>query len=136
VPDTFRRRKNEANKPFVINEMGDERVHEFTEEERRNFPSIAVGLYLSALKLVSICHHDAAFVMMEPKLRRRLNRFGFSLVQTGDVIDYHGLRALFYLPASEFIMGLNPELLELYQGISQQVDQQINLIPYTNPIDC
>jgi len=133
VPDTFRRRRNEANKPFAMNDTsgGDE----FTEEERRSFPSIAIGLYLAALKMVSICHHDAGLMMMEPKLRRQLNRFGFAFVQAGEVIEYHGARALFYLPASEFFTGLNPELLSLFNVISKDIDQQMKLIPYANPLD-
>ena len=136
VPDTFRRRRNEANQPFIINEIsGDHGGHVFTEEERRSFPNIAIGLYLAALKLVSICNHDAAFVMMEPKLRRRLNRFGFSFIQAGEVMDYHGARALFYLPASEFFAELNSELLALFEGISKDIDEQIQLIPYTTPLD-
>ncbi|NRA71871.1 MAG: PEP-CTERM/exosortase system-associated acyltransferase [Gammaproteobacteria bacterium] len=135
VPDSFRRRRNEANQPFIVNEIDGDVGYVFTEEERRNFPNIAIGLYLAALKLLNSCHHDAAFVMMEPKLRRRLNRFGFSFEQAGDVIDYHGDRALFYLPADKFYADLNPELLELYHGISTTLDQQLKMIPYADPTD-
>ncbi|NRA82376.1 MAG: PEP-CTERM/exosortase system-associated acyltransferase [Gammaproteobacteria bacterium] len=133
VPEAFRRRRNEANKPFSINGIGG--GHVFTDEERRNFPSIAVGLYLAILKLAQLCNHQVAFVMMEPRLNRRLKRFGFPFTQAGDVIEYHGSRALFALTSKDSMSQLNPELMELYQSISAQVSEQTTLIPYTDPAD-
>lgn len=136
VPASFRRRPNEKNTPFILNDRGnDAKTHVFSEEERRNFPNIAVGLYLASIALASICCHQATFVMMEPKLHRRLVRFGLPFVQAGEAIDYHGLRALFYLKANGFSSELNEELMQLYQDIRQQISQQISLLPYTDAAD-
>lgn len=133
VPASFRRRRDEDNHSFKLNSV--DVNHVFSKEERRNFPNIAIGLYLASIALSKLCSHDATFVMMEPKLHRRLIRFGLPFEQAGDAIDYHGLRALFYLPAAGFCSNLNPELLQLFDDIFQQLQQQINLLPYTDPSD-
>lgn len=133
VPGSFRRRHNEANHPFVISNITGNYI--FSPEERRHFPNIAIGLYLAALALVETLHHEAVFMMTEPKLHRRLVRFGFPFVKASEVIDHHGLRVLFYLPSSGFFSNLSPELLQLYEGISKQINQQILLLPYIEPTD-
>ena len=130
---SFRRRENEKNVPFVLKSINPETV--YTEEERRNFPNIAMGLYLAAVALADICNHRGMFVMMEPRLNRRLTRFGLPFVQCGDEMDYHGIRAMFYLERMGFNSELSPELLEFYQLIYQDLVDQIYLVPFANPLD-
>lgn len=129
----FRRREKEEKTPFVIKEVNPKTV--YTEDERRNFPNIAMGLYLAAVSLSDICNHGGMFVMMEPRLNRRLKRFGLPFVQCGDEMDYHGMRAMFYLDRKGFNAELNPELLELYNIIRDDLLNQLNLIPFTEPSD-
>lgn len=129
VPETFRRRLGEQNTPFVVNEFSsDEAV--FSEEERRNFPNIAVGLYLSIIALSEMCHHRAMFVVVEPRLKKRLERIGFPFEQLGDEMDYHGVRALFYLRKENYTAKLSPEILELYQYLFNSLHPQVLLLPY------
>jgi N-acyl amino acid synthase of PEP-CTERM/exosortase system len=128
VPDSFRRRLDEKNKPFIINEVADSAV--FSEEERRNFPNIAIGLYLSVIAMVNMCNHSHMFVVVEPRLCRRLERLGLNFVQCGEELDYHGIRALFYLSRENFIGNLNPEVLELYKLLEKQLVAQLPLYPY------
>ncbi|NMP30537.1 PEP-CTERM/exosortase system-associated acyltransferase [Thalassotalea sp. M1531] len=133
VLSTFRRREKEKNQPFVLKEINPETV--YTEEERRNFPNIAMGLYLAAVALAEICNHKGMFVMMEPRLCRRLTRFGLPFVQCGEKMDYHGIRAMFYLDRAGFNSDLNPELLELYNIIHKELTNQLYLVPFSNPKD-
>ncbi|MFD2165560.1 PEP-CTERM/exosortase system-associated acyltransferase [Thalassotalea euphylliae] len=133
VLETFRRREKEKNKPFVLNEVNPQNV--YSEEERRNFPNIAMGLYLAAVALADICNHQGMFVMMEPRLNRRLTRFGLPFVQCGDEMDYHGMRAMFYLKRAGFNSDLSPELLEFYKLIYNDLVEQLYLVPFTNPRD-
>jgi len=128
VPDSFRRRLNEKNKPYIINEVSDSGV--FSAEERRNFPNIAIGLYLSVIAMVNMCNHSHMFVVVEPRLCRRLGRLGLNFVQCGEELDYHGTRALFYLSRENFIGNLNPEILELYNLLEKQLIEQLPLYPY------
>lgn len=133
VLDSFRRRDKEQKTPFVINEVDPKTV--YTEDERRNFPNIAMGLYLAGLSLANICNHSGLFVMMEPRLNRRLIRFGLPFLQVGDEMDYHGQRAMFYLDKEGFSSHLTDELRELYKIIHNDISEQISLLPYTNPSD-
>lgn len=130
---TFRRREKEKNTPFVLKDVNPETV--YSEDERRNFPNIAMGLYLAAVCLSDICNHGGMFVMMEPRLNRRLKRFGLPFEQCGDEMDYHGIRAMFHLPREGFNSQLTPELLELYNIIKSDLLSQLNLIPFTDATD-
>jgi len=130
---SFRRRKKENNKPFVINEMNPETA--FTEDEQRNFPNIAIGLYLASVSLAEICNHQGMFVMMEPRLNRCLSRIGLQFLQVGDTMDYHGKRAMFHLARSGFNSNLTPELKELYDLINSELLNQLFLVPFSNPAD-
>lgn len=129
VPESFRRRAGEKNTPFVVNDVSLD-ADVFSADEWRNFPNIAIGLYLSIIALAEMCSHLAMFVVVEPRLSRRLNRIGFLFEQAGDEHDYHGNRALFYLPRDKFTSNLNPEILELYYLLEQQLKQQMFLLPY------
>ncbi|MAG76331.1 MAG: GNAT family N-acetyltransferase [Colwelliaceae bacterium] len=133
VLSTFRRREKEKNRPFVLNSVNPETI--YSEDERRNFPNIAMGLYLAAVALADICNHTGMFVMMEPRLNRRLTRFGLPFEQCGDEMDYHGIRAMFYLKRAGFNSDLTPEILELYKVIYNDLMAQLSLVPFTNPKD-
>ncbi|WP_333607883.1 PEP-CTERM/exosortase system-associated acyltransferase [Arsukibacterium sp.] len=129
VPEEFRRRLGEQHTPFVVNEFSSD-VAVFSEEERRNFPNIAVGLYLSIIALSRMCHHQAMFVVVEPRLKKRLERIGFPFEQLGEEMDYHGVRALFYLRKENYTAKLSPEVLELYQFLYDSLYPQVLLLPY------
>lgn len=131
VPEAFRRRAGEKNTPFVVNEVNAS-SDVFSDEERRNFPNIAIGLYLSIIAMSKMCLHSAMFVVVEPRLKKRLERIGFMFEQLGEELDYHGIRALFYLPRDKYTSALNPEVLELYHLLEGQLKQQMFLIPYLN----
>lgn len=130
---TFRRREKEKNAPFIINKVNPQTI--YTEDERRNFPNIAMGLYLAAVSLADICNHSGMFVMMEPRLNRRLTRFGLPFEQVGEQIDYHGQRAMFHLSRQGFSSKLTQELKELYDIIHNDLTSQMSLLPFTNPAD-
>jgi N-acyl amino acid synthase of PEP-CTERM/exosortase system len=129
VPESFRRRMGEKNTPFVVNDISLD-ANVFSAEERRNFPNIAIGLYLSVIALAEICLHLAVFVVVEPRLNKRLSRIGLLFEQIGEEHDYHGDRALFYLPRHKFVSAINPEILELYYLLEKQLKQQLFLLPY------
>ncbi|MDO7084099.1 PEP-CTERM/exosortase system-associated acyltransferase [Pseudocolwellia sp. AS88] len=133
VLDSFRRRNKEKSVPFVISEANPETM--YSEEERRNFPNIAIGLYLGGLALANLCNHKGMFVMMEPRLNKRLQRFGLPFEQVGDVVDYHGMRAMFYLDKNKFNSELSDELLALYKIIYKDLTEQISLVPFTDNTD-
>lgn len=128
VPESYRRRLDEKNVPFVLNENTEGDI--FSEEERRNFPNIAIGLYLSVIAMVNMCNHSHMFVVVEPRLNKRLKRLGLNFQQCGEELDYHGIRALFCLERKDFTGNLNPEVFELYKLLEKQLVQQLVLYPY------
>ncbi|WP_286233861.1 PEP-CTERM/exosortase system-associated acyltransferase [Thalassotalea sediminis] len=130
VLSSFRRREKEKNKPFVLESVDPETM--YYEEERRNFPNIAIGLYLGGIALASLCNHLGIIVMMEPRLNRRLQRFGLPFEQVGDEVDYHGNRAMFFLKKEHFHYALNDQMQELYQIVYQSLAAQIKLKPYSD----
>jgi len=127
---SFRRREKEKNVPYVLNNINPQTV--YSEEERRNFPNIAMGLYLGGIALASLCQHQGMVVMMEPRLNRRLKRFGLPFQQIGDETDYHGQRAMFYLDENNFHKDLTEQLEDLYAIIYQEMAEQIELKQYNN----
>ncbi len=127
---SFRRREKEKNVPYVLNNINPQTV--YSEEERRNFPNIAMGLYLGGIALASLCQHQGMVVMMEPRLNRRLKRFGLPFQQIGDETDYHGQRAMFYLDENDFHKDLTEQLEDLYAIIYQEMAEQIELKQYNN----
>lgn len=127
---SFRRRKAEKKTPYILNEI--EPKITFTEEEHRNFPNIAIGLYLASVSLSDICNHQDLFVMMEKRLHRSLFRIGLQFEKVGDTIDYHGKRAMYHLPRERFSAELKPELKELYDYISAELLSQQYVVPFTN----
>ncbi|WP_416306709.1 PEP-CTERM/exosortase system-associated acyltransferase [Neptunicella sp. SCSIO 80796] len=128
VPEDFRRRAGEKKQPFIVNELSGDGA--FSEEERRNFPNIAIGLYLSIISFAKMCNHETMFVVVEPRLKKRLERVGLFFEQIGEEQDYHGIRALFCLPRENFESKFNVEMLELYQSLEEQLVKQIKLHPY------
>lgn len=128
VPNQFRRRLDEKNTPFVIQEFSGDDI--FSEVERRNFPNIAIGLYLSVIAMVNMCNHSHMFVVVEPRLNKRLKRLGLHFQQCGEELDYHGTRALFCLERKDFTGNLNAEVLELYTLLEKQLVEQLVLYPY------
>lgn len=128
VPDSFRRRKDERNKPFVIPEIKEDVA--FSEEEKRNFPNIAIGLYTSALALAGLCNHTHSFVVVERSLCRMMKRLGLHFVQCGDEMEYQGKRAIYYLHSDDFLTRLTPEMRELHDLLKKQLLEQMVLYPY------
>jgi N-acyl amino acid synthase of PEP-CTERM/exosortase system len=127
VPIQFRRRANEAGKPFILEGHNTNKI--YTEEERRNFPNIAIGLYLSSIALVELCQLELVLVVMEPRLQRHLSRFGLHFRKISDEFELHGQRALFELPNSELTSNMPDEIKQLYELIKKNLSQQSWQIP-------
>jgi N-acyl amino acid synthase of PEP-CTERM/exosortase system len=122
VPKNYRRRAMESGKPFVLGKQNTAVIH--NEEDRRNFPNISIGLYLAAIALVDLCDLERVLVVMEPRLQRHLQRFGLIFHQISQAFELHGKRALFELPREELTRNMSEQILELFQKIRVDLDQQ------------
>ncbi|NOT11556.1 MAG: PEP-CTERM/exosortase system-associated acyltransferase [Methylococcaceae bacterium] len=119
VLSKFRLRAGDAKSPDGINPEKMSLEIEI-EEGMRYFPFIAVSLYFAATSIVRQQHLKYAVVMMDTRLARLLKRSGISFIQLGEIIDYHGLRALYYIEPT-FVDSLKPELKELYNSLDKQL---------------
>ncbi len=123
VAGVFRRRSGEALTRFGDVNRG------FSKAEQRTFSLIAVAAFLAATALSDLSGKTNAFAMMEPFLPRLLKRSGIVFKRVGKDIDYHGIRAPYFITTQSVLNNMRPELLELYQWIHRQIK------PIYKPLD-
>lgn len=126
VPEQFRRRQSDKFQGAatgVINQQT------YSETELRCFPFIAIGLYLSAASCILKLGIDHTFVMMEPRLARSLRFVGITFEQLGPAVDYHGLRAPYYINPELLFKNLTPGFKDMLKDIEDSVDQQLIVTP-------
>lgn len=119
VLSTFRRRSGEIQSPYGINV--NLALSQYSQDEMRIFPLIAVALYLCSMAIALENHLGHVVVMMEPRLARLLNRYGICFEQIGDLMEYHGQRALFCLDKRDLLNKLKPELIEFYKRVKDDL---------------
>lgn len=122
VPAQFRRRKADQ---FKGAETGVINQQVYSEKELRCFPFIAIGLYLSAASVVINNGIKHTFVMMEPRLARSMKFVGIEFEQIGRPIEYHGLRAPYYINPELLVKNLTPGFLLMLNNIKQSINKQI-----------
>lgn len=127
----FRQRPKEqqAKEGAIDDHQGHEDAIAMSREDQlRTFPLLAASLFAAAGFL--FLHHQKKhiFVMMEPKLHRRLNgREGVRFEQIGEPTEFRGLRAPYYLDAAEGEVALNhsPNLSPLYAIVREQLSAHL-----------
>lgn len=116
VDGAFRRRPNEARDRF-----GNIQETTFADEERRVFPLIAVSAFLASTSLTVLTGRTNVFAMMEPFLPRLLKRSGIVFHRAGRDVDYHGVRAPYFITTQSALDNMKPELKELYDAIHARI---------------
>ena len=124
VPARFRKRSGEQGKPYAIND--DEKKSTKTEDDKRHFPHISVGLYLACAAFFVHEKIDYAFVMVEPRLARCIARLGIRFDQAGKITDYHGQRAPFYISQAMLATHLKPAVKPLFEYIKKELAEQLD----------
>lgn len=122
VKADFRRRKTDQFKGSALGAISETT---YSETELRCFPFIAIGLYMAAATLAIDTNTKHVYVMMEPRLARSMKFVGIHFHQLGKAIDYHGLRAPYYINPQIFMANLSPGFKSLYVAIEQDLRQQL-----------
>jgi N-acyl amino acid synthase of PEP-CTERM/exosortase system len=122
VKSDFRRRKSDRFKGSAIGAISEAN---YSESELRCFPFIAIGLYMIACNLVIEKGVKHAFVMMEPRLARSMKFVGIKFVQIGEPIEYHGLRAPYYINPEIFLENLSSGFKSLFKEIQKDIHTQL-----------
>jgi N-acyl amino acid synthase of PEP-CTERM/exosortase system len=120
VPAEFRRRKADTGSP-----IGDISERSFSRDEKRSFPYIPLGLYLTAAAVGLEMNMRGVFAMMEPRLVRHLQRFGIVFEQVGDLTYYHGERAPFYISKQGLFDQLQLPVRDLLDLILSEISTQM-----------
>lgn len=122
VDSQFRRRKHEKNDYNGLD--GGVDLDHITEKELRTFPLISVAIYLAVGNICQLKNIDHIFVMMEPKLAKKLSFIGFSFQQIGPEIDFHGIRAPFYCRISELVDNMPAGFRKLYKSLGMALSSK------------
>ena len=86
-----------------------------------HFPYLSIALYLMA---TSICQHlnvQHAYVLMEPKLARRMKAFGINFNSVGDAIEFNGKRVPYRVSPNV----LASELAKPLQGFHKKIHNKL-----------
>lgn len=115
VDETFRRRPGEK-----LTRFGGMNGLDCSATEQRTFSLIAVSAFVAAIALTDLCGRNSVFAMMEPFLPRLLKRSGIYFVRSGKDMNYHGIRAAYFLDA-HCGDSVNDDLKPLYDWIRAQL---------------
>ncbi|MCG7644883.1 PEP-CTERM/exosortase system-associated acyltransferase [Alteromonas sp. Cnat3-28] len=118
----FRRRKVDK-----VDGAAQGRIYEatYTEEEFRCFPFISVGLYFAVAALTVIAKRRHIYVMTEPKIARSMGLVGIRFIQLGEPVDYHGLRAPYYINKDILFKYMSKGLKKLYLHIERDIAKSL-----------
>ena len=122
VKSDFRRRKADH---FKGSGTGVIQESSYSETELRCFPFIAIGLYMAAATMGMNTGIRHVYVMMEPRLARSMKFIGITFQQLGEPVDYHGLRAPYYINPEIFMNNLSPGFKSLYRTIEKDICLQL-----------
>jgi len=122
VDGAFRRRPGEAATRF-----GEIESIDCTKQEQRTFSLIAVSGFLAATAITALSQKTNVFAMMEPFLPRLLKRSGIIFERVGLDMDYHGIRAPYFIKTQSALDNMRPDLKALYDWVYEQVARD-----YTN----
>jgi len=98
IPSEFRARS--ADK-YEGAGLGNIKSQSTLKKASRAFPLIAICLYLAAAAIAINSGRKHVYVMIEPALARKMSAVGLTFIKIGNVVDYHGKRAPFYIHADD-----------------------------------
>jgi N-acyl amino acid synthase of PEP-CTERM/exosortase system len=120
VDGTFRRRGPQER----LTRFGHVEQMDFSAQERRTLPLIAVSAFLAATAITDHTRYTNVFAMMEPFLPRLMARSGIHFQRAGRDIEYHGKRAPYFTTTQSALETMNSHLRELYDVIRRQLYPQ------------
>lgn len=117
VDGAFRRRNGES-----LTRFGEIYGLNLTDKEQRSFSLIAVACFLAATVMTERDQRTNVFAMMEPFLPRLMHRSGINFQRVGKDMNYHGIRAPYFITTQSALENMQPDLLRLYHWIKKNMD--------------
>jgi N-acyl amino acid synthase of PEP-CTERM/exosortase system len=121
VPLDFRKRSTDK---YDGASEGAVNTDNYSKTEMRCFPFICVGLCLEIVAVAERKDIQHFFVMLEPKLARSLAFLGFKFEKVGDIIEYHGKRAAYYINLEMVYKNLSPSCAIMLERIKKELHKQ------------
>jgi len=118
VDAAFRRRPGETATRF-----GGLDSIDCTQQEQRTFSLIALSAFLAGGALTSITNKTNVFAMMEPFLPRLLKRTGIEFKKVGVDMDYHGIRAPYFVTFQSAKNNIQPDIKDMYDWVYKQIEE-------------
>jgi N-acyl amino acid synthase of PEP-CTERM/exosortase system len=116
VDKAFRRRAGERS-----SRHGAPDAALYAPHERSTFPFVCMSAFLGATALTEITGRTSVFAMMEPFLARMLARSGIHFHRVGDDIDYHGVRAPYFITTQSALESMTPDTRVMYRSIIEDM---------------
>lgn len=116
VDGAFRRRNGES-----LTRFGEINGLQVSDRERRSFSLIAIACFLAATVMTEMDHRTNVFAMMEPFLPRLMHRSGIEFHRVGKDMNYHGIRAPYFITTQSALENMHPDLLKLYHWIKLNI---------------
>ncbi len=89
--------------------------------DAQNQSIISLSLFLAATALVGLAQRRHVFAMLEPRFNRLLKASGLHFRQVGDIINYCGNRAAYYIDQKKAVENLPQQLIPLYTHIEKEL---------------
>jgi len=93
-----------------------------SDDTRKLFPSVALGLYLAITAMGLNQGLDGVFAMMEPRLARQLRRFGIHFEQVGQPVAHRGTRVPYFISRSALLDNLKVDCRALLGKIQTRLN--------------
>lgn len=120
VDSAFRRRSGEAATRF-----GEIDALDLEHIERRTFNLIALAAFLASAAMGELFGLRYGFAMMEPFLPRLMKRSGIQFEKIGLDIDYHGIRAPYFIQLETMMTSMKPDLKIFYSTIFGSLEKSL-----------
>jgi N-acyl amino acid synthase of PEP-CTERM/exosortase system len=116
VDTAFRRREGE-----FLSRYGEVEGCVFSDQERRTFSLVAVALFLAANVMAEKYQRNNIFAMMEPFLPRMMFKVGIHFQKVGGEINFHGIRAPYFLDGPSVPRNLPSDYKDLYAWVRKSI---------------
>lgn len=119
VSKSFKRRAGESG---TVAGIANNQPDPFTEDERRSFPHITIGL-ISCLVYGSELHGMRHwYAVMEPALIRFLTYLGIYFTSIGPIADYHGQRQPCVIDPDFLLAGVKKKNVEIWKLLTDHAE--------------
>lgn len=126
IPKAFRLRQLKSN--IVAPEKLVGSPYSASDFNLNHFPYLSIALYFMIASIGIKENVKHAYVLMEPKLARRLKMFGIHFEQVGEPINHNGVRAPYRIAPGVLINNLIAPLKDFQESVDNAIKPMLNNI--------